>query len=140
MTWIDFSFLAEFSRDRCIAICAFLVPANLLLTVQTLSLVARNRSQAKIRLSVAIATVLAAILVLHVGTWFAIGVVTPVTFILLGLASTCLALSFWTAIYQSTFRDLLQVGQTYLYKTVLAMRSVLPLPPQSQNNVNPNRQ
>jgi hypothetical protein len=132
MTWIDFSFIAEFSRDRCIAICAFLVPANLLWTLQTLSLVARNRSQVTIRWSVAIATALAAILVVHVGSWFAIGVVTPVTFILLGMASTCLALNFWTTIYQSTFRDLLQVGQTYLYKTVLAARS--------RNNINPNRQ
>lgn len=132
MTTIDFSFLAEFSRDRCIAICAFLVPANLLLTLQTLSLVARNRSQSSIRWSVAIATALAIILVLHVGTWFAIGVVTPVTFILLGLASTCLAANFWTTIYQSTFRDLLQIGQTYLYKTVLAAKE--------RNNVNPNRQ
>lgn len=125
MSWIDFSFITEFSRDRCIAICAFLVPANLLLTLQTLSLVARNRSQVSIRWSVAIATALAAILVLHVGTWFAIGVVTPVTFILLGLASTCLAINFWTTIYQSTFRDLLQLGQTYLYKTVLAARTAL---------------
>jgi hypothetical protein len=132
MTTIDFSFIAEFSRDRCVAICAFLVPANLLLTLQTLSLVARNRSQSSIRWSVAIATALAIILVLHVGTWFAIGVVTPVTFILLGLASTCLALNFWTTIYQSTFRELLQIGQTYLYKIVLAAKE--------RNNINPNRQ
>jgi hypothetical protein len=106
----DLSVIAEFSRDRCIAICAFLVPANLLITIQTLALVVFDRSQTNIRWSFAIATGLAIILVLHVGSWFAIGVVTPVTFILLTLATTCLAFNMWTVTNQLTFQRLLQVG------------------------------
>jgi hypothetical protein len=114
MMTIDFSSLAEFSRDRCVAICSFLVPANLLITLQTLVLVALHRPLVSIRWSVAIATGLAVILVFHVGTWFAIGVITPVTFILFGLASTCLVLNFWTSNYQYTFRHLLKVGRNYI--------------------------
>jgi hypothetical protein len=30
---------------------------------------------------------------LHVGTWFSIGIITPITFILLGLALTCVSAS-----------------------------------------------
>ncbi len=32
---IDFNTLAEFSRNYCVSICAFLVPANLVTTVLT---------------------------------------------------------------------------------------------------------
>jgi hypothetical protein len=114
MLTIDYSSITDFSRDRCVAICSFLVPANLLLTIQTLVLIARDRAQILIQSSVAIATVLAVILVLHVGTWFSIGVITPVTFILLTLASTCLTLNFWAIANQSTFRRLLRMGYQFV--------------------------
>lgn len=105
---LDFSLLAEFSRHHCVAICAFLIPANLLVTLYTLVSIALDRPQAYIRWSVAIATVLASTLYLHVGTWLAIGVVRNVTFILVGLATTCLAVNFWAIAYRQTFRRLLQ--------------------------------
>ncbi|OKH23266.1 hypothetical protein NIES593_10540 [Hydrococcus rivularis NIES-593] len=111
---LDFISVLNFSHHHCIAICAFLVPANLLITLQTLAMVLLTRPQSHIRWSVAIAACLASILVLHVGTWFAIGVVTPVTFILLGLASTCLTLNLWTANYPSTFQRLLRMAPSIL--------------------------
>ena len=89
----------EFSRHNCIAICSFLVPANLVTTVITLILVATDRSLSKMRWSRAIASVLAATLFLHVSTWFIIGVITPVTFILFGLGTTCLVVNILAVMY-----------------------------------------
>jgi hypothetical protein len=109
----DYASIFDFSRHHCVAICAFLVPANLLATLQTLAMVLLIRPQSHIRWSVAIAASLALVLVLHVGTWFEIGIVTPVTFILLGLASTCLVLNVWTATYQATFRRLLRMARSH---------------------------
>jgi hypothetical protein len=37
--------IAEFSRQNCIAICAFLVPANLIITIQTLVFCFLNYTQ-----------------------------------------------------------------------------------------------
>jgi hypothetical protein len=97
MSILDLSPLFEFSRDRCVAICSFLVPANIVVTSQTLLFFFLKRPQWQLRASVALATLLAATMILHVGTWFAIGVVTPITFILVGLASLCLSVN-WVAI------------------------------------------
>jgi hypothetical protein len=87
--------LFEFSRQNCITICAFLVSANLLTTVITLILLFSQRPLAQIRLNVTLATLFAVTLFLHVSTWFLIGVVTPVTFILVGLGTTCLIVNIW---------------------------------------------
>ncbi len=80
----------EFSRNNCVAICAFLVPANLLATIQTMVLLGLRKSVLLTRLSVAIASVFAITLFLHISTWFVIGVVTPVSFILFSLGTACL--------------------------------------------------
>lgn len=90
----------EFSRDHCVAICSFLVPANLMTTIATLVLVIRNQPLLKIRWLMGIASVFALILFLHVSTWFIIGVITPVTFILFGLGATCLIINALALIYR----------------------------------------
>ncbi|NJL84459.1 MAG: hypothetical protein HC890_18785 [Chloroflexaceae bacterium] len=88
LTW-----LCEFSRINCVAICAFLVPTLLLATVQTLLLLVWSQSLWRLR-GFAIASCLVALtLFSHVATWFIIGVITPVTFILAGLGGTCLAIN-----------------------------------------------
>lgn len=96
----DFQPLFEFSRQNCVAICSFLVPANLLTTITTLVLVATGQSLTKMRWSRGIASVLAIALFLHVSTWFMIGIITPVTFILFGLGSTCLAVNLVAVAYR----------------------------------------
>ncbi|NJK55080.1 MAG: hypothetical protein HC939_03430 [Pleurocapsa sp. SU_5_0] len=96
----DFQPLFEFSRQNCVAICSFLVPANLLTTITTLVLVATGQSLTKMRWSRGIASVLAIALFLHVSTWFMIGIITPVTFILFGLGSTCLAVNLLAVAYR----------------------------------------
>lgn len=96
----DFQPLFEFSRHHCVAICSFLVPANLFTTIATLILVFQGESLTKMRWSRAIAGIFAIALFLHVSTWFIIGIITPVTFVLFGLGSTCLIINLVAVAYR----------------------------------------
>ena len=87
---LDFNTLAEFSRNNCIGICAFLVPANILTTLLTMILTFLNRPLGQVRISTGLACLFASVMMLHVYTWFMIGVVMTPTYILLSLAVTCL--------------------------------------------------
>ncbi|PSB04904.1 hypothetical protein [Merismopedia glauca] len=98
----DFSSLCEFSRTHCIAMCAFLVPANLLVTTITLSIVGFKLPQPKLWQSVSLGTFLALVMISHVFTWFMVGIVAAPTYILLFLASTCLVLNFGAVYYAKT--------------------------------------
>ncbi|MGG6296978.1 hypothetical protein ACQ4M4_21490 [Leptolyngbya sp. AN02str] len=100
--------LFEFSRTNCVAICAFLVPANLLATLQTLIFVGLERDRQQIQLMTSAATVYASLMVLHVVTWFVIGVVMIPTFILSGLATVCLVISGWAIARPQGLAALLQ--------------------------------
>ncbi len=97
---LDLQSFFEFSRLNCVAICSFLIPANLIVTLTTLVLVATDQSLSKMRWSKTIASWLAVALFLHVSTWFMIGVVTPVTFILFGLGTTCLIANVMAVAYR----------------------------------------
>ena len=44
-------------------------------------------------------------LFLHVATWFIIGVITPVTFILAGLGATCIITNLVLVTFQSSIRQ-----------------------------------
>ncbi|MGC1246339.1 MAG: hypothetical protein WA865_09030 [Spirulinaceae cyanobacterium] len=99
---LDISSLFEFSRSNCIAICAFLVPANLLATSQTLLFLLQRRSSLHLYLIVTLAVSLAIIMVCHVATWFVIGVVQVQTFVLFGLGSTCLVANLAAITYRYT--------------------------------------
>lgn len=94
MTVFDSTLLMElgnFSRLHCVAICATLVPCNLLATVATLGCWWQRRSATALYTSAAIASLSAILLCLHIFSWFVIGIVTPVTFILGTLALVCLS-------------------------------------------------
>jgi hypothetical protein len=90
---LDCHTLAEFSRTNCISICAFLVPVNLLFTLLTIILTVIDRPQKQIWLTAGIGSIFTALMVLHVYTWFAIGVVMLPTYILLSLAVSCLLIN-----------------------------------------------
>jgi hypothetical protein len=92
---LDLNALFEFSRNHCGAICAFLVPANLLATLWTLGLVAFRGSPKLVTTAVLLASGFAGLMALHVGTWFMVGVVMPPTFILSALSITCLLINGW---------------------------------------------
>ena len=105
----DFNTVTEFSHTYCIGICAFLVPANLLATLQTIVLTGIKRSQLQVQLAAAFASIFALVMVLHVFTWFAIGVVMAPTYILLAMGSICLGANIWAMVYPSSIRQLIEV-------------------------------
>ncbi|HEY9689300.1 MAG TPA: hypothetical protein V6D46_04850 [Coleofasciculaceae cyanobacterium] len=84
---------SEFSRGYCVQICAFLVPANLLATIQALVMMVLDRPLLD-RLVIGLAGgFYATVMVLHVATWFAVGVVMAPTYVLLSLAVVCLVMN-----------------------------------------------
>ena len=114
MDLLIFEPIFEFSRQNCVAICSFLVPANLLTTLLTVILVFTQRPRnghivsqtpqsypPQILLATALSVIFAFTLFLHVSTWFIIGVITPVTFILFGLGATCLAIAILANVYRN---------------------------------------
>jgi hypothetical protein len=102
------NFLFDFSHNYCVIICAFLVPANLLLTFWTLLLVLQLHSSTQVYLSVFTASFLALTLLLHDFTWFSIGVVMAPTYILLSLACICISLNVWAIAHPTSMKQLLK--------------------------------
>lgn len=89
----DFNLLSEFSRTHCIAICAVLVPANLLATSQTMLFVWFGRPIEQIYGITFAASLYALVLLSHVITWLTIGVVMLPTYILSVLGCLCLLIN-----------------------------------------------
>ncbi|NWF60245.1 MAG: hypothetical protein HXY43_13520 [Fischerella sp.] len=87
---LDFNTLAEFSRANCISICTFLVPANLVATLLTITFAVLRCPPQQVWPASGAACMFALMMVLHVYTWFMIGVVMVPTYVLLSLAITCL--------------------------------------------------
>ncbi len=114
--------LSEFSRHHCIAICGFLVPANLLATLQTMLLVGVQSTPRNQRIMVSVASIYAVLIGLHVYTWFSIGVVMLPTYILLFLSSVCLGINSWAIAHPSSLASLMQS----LFK--LAQKMILNFP------------
>lgn len=110
----DFNSLFEFSRTNCVAICAFLVPINLLLTTRTIVFTALQRPQSQVQQAAIFACIPAVVMILHVYTWFMIGVVMAPTYILLWLGSTCLVTNFWAIISPQSMLRLLKAVFTML--------------------------
>ena len=108
---LDFNTLIEFSRNNCVGICAFLVPANILTTLFTIVLTFLNRPMLQVWISVGFACLFASIMLLHVYTWFMIGVVMPPTYILLSLAVTCLLTNLLVIIWRRNSLRLFSFGK-----------------------------
>lgn len=90
---VDLQQALEFSREHCISICAFLVPANLILTLATLRVIISDRPHPYVLGSGVIATLPALLMFAHVWSWFQIGVVMAPTFILSALGGVCLSIN-----------------------------------------------
>lgn len=103
---IDINTLSEFSRVHCLAICAFLVPANLSLTLLTLFLSALRRPQVQINSAASIAFIPAIAMVLHVFSWLVVGVVMAPTYILLLLGTVCVGINFWAIAHSASIARL----------------------------------
>ena len=85
--------LNEFSRSHCVTICAFLVPANLIATSQTILFTILRRSPIQIFSISTMAIAYATLMILHVISWYIVGVVMAPTFILMFLGITCLIIN-----------------------------------------------
>ena len=108
----DFSNLLEFSHNHCIAICAALVPANVLTTFFAIVLVWLKRPMSQVWQVSGLASFFALLMVLHVLTWFIIGVVMVPTFVLLTLGGVCLSTNLWVMLHpQSLHRFLSSLGR-----------------------------
>jgi hypothetical protein len=89
----NMSSLLTFSYEHCVWICAVLVPANLLATLQTLIFAVIGVNIAHRRWLAGLAILYAGLLIFHVITWWLIGVVMAPTYILMVLGSVCLAIN-----------------------------------------------
>jgi hypothetical protein len=88
------SALHEFSRCYCVAICAGLVPANLLLSTAVIGLTVVNGAMV-LRRWLSLGGLCCCLLLLgHVMSWWLIGVVAPATFILPMLSLLCSAMNW----------------------------------------------
>jgi hypothetical protein len=105
---LDFNTICEFSRNHCVAICAFLVPANLLATIATIILTALRSPAAQVQRVAAIGNIFAAVMIFHVVTWFMVGVVMAPTYVLFILASTCLSVNCWAIAHPSSMVRLIR--------------------------------
>ncbi|AOY82410.1 MAG: hypothetical protein F6K63_28840 [Moorea sp. SIO1G6] len=97
----DFNILCDFSRNHCVAICAILVPANLLLTLQSIIFTVIGYPQVQVRKAALLACIPALAVIFHVCSWLMIGVVMAPTYILFTLGGICLSINVW-AINHST--------------------------------------
>lgn len=104
---VDFSNLLEFSHHYCVAICAALVPANLVATLGAIGLVGLKRPAAQVWQASGLGSVFALLMMLHVLTWFIIGVVMLPTFVLLLLGASCLSTNLWAVLHPGSMRKLL---------------------------------
>jgi len=120
----DLNTIAEFSRSNCLAICAVMVPVNLISCLQCLILVGLNRPKNQVNFAAIMASIYAIIMLLHVGSWFVIGVVRIQTFILLSLACICLIVNTLTLFQGSMIRTIIfkviEVCKEYWSKVTLA--------------------
>lgn len=109
---LDFNSVLAFSHTHCVAICAALVPLNLLGAIQVLLLTTRNRPGMQVAKAAGLTSTFALVMILHVMTWFIVGVVMVQTYILLWLGGVCLAISAWAVLHpQSQRRGVLAIAQ-----------------------------
>jgi hypothetical protein len=98
----DLDTLNHFSRCNCVAICAALIPMNLLVSTAVIGLTAIDYpAQFRQRLAV-LGSFLGLLLIAHVTSWWIAGVVAPATIILPSLAVVCSIVN-WSCIARPTF-------------------------------------
>ena len=108
----DLHSVSEFSRAHCISICAFLVPAILVTTLATMIFTALRRPQAWVWQAAGVGSIFAIVMILHVFTWFVVGVVMAPTYILLWLGSSCLFTNFGAILLHRRWMQVEQIPPT----------------------------
>ncbi|MDX2228459.1 MAG: hypothetical protein NW220_02390 [Leptolyngbyaceae cyanobacterium bins.349] len=106
---LDLNTLFAFSHTYCVAICAVLVPFNLLTTLLTLTLVGLKRAPMRVWPSSGLAIAGSLLMVSHVFTWLVVGVVRVPTFVLFSLGLTCLVLNLWAICQAESLRGVVRL-------------------------------
>ena len=75
-----------------------------------------------LRFAASTAVLFSLTLFLHVATWFSIGVVTPVTFVLGALGATCILTNLILVVYQNVLGDYL-INLFHKLKLSIALKS-----------------
>ncbi|MDX2239506.1 MAG: hypothetical protein NW224_02375 [Leptolyngbyaceae cyanobacterium bins.302] len=101
---LDLNALFAFSHHYCVAICAVLVPFNLLFTLLALIFVGVSQPQSRIWQVAGLAISGSVLMVLHVLTWLLVGVIEIQTFVLFSLGVCCLSLSLWAIGHPQSLR------------------------------------
>ena len=112
----DFNNLIQFSHTYCIEICGFLVPMNVLASLQPIIFTVVHRPKKEINLMALVASFYALMIILHVGSWFIVGVVRIQTFILLSFASCSLMTNVWAVSHGSSMRATIQFLRKFIVK------------------------
>ncbi len=112
----DFNNIIQFSHLYCVAICGFLVPMNVLASLQPIIFTVLHRPKKEINLMALVASFYALMIILHVGSWFIVGVVRIQTFILLLFASCSLMTNIWAVSHGSSMRATVHFLQQFIVK------------------------
>ena len=114
----DLNNIIEFSHLYCVEICGFLVPTNVLASLQPIFFTIFHRPKKEINLMALVASFYALIIILHVASWFIVGVVRIQTFILLWFASCCLITNIWAVIHSSRMRATIKFLLQFIVKVI----------------------
>jgi hypothetical protein len=110
---LDIHALFEFSRTYCIPICAVLVPTNLLATLQTMLMAGFSRPSSQIQVMATVSMFYAGLLLLHVYTWWAVGIVMAPTYILTLLGCLCISINLSAVFYCRGRMQLIELRQLF---------------------------
>ncbi|OCQ91654.1 hypothetical protein BCD67_09100 [Oscillatoriales cyanobacterium USR001] len=112
----DLNTVVDFSHRYCIEICAFLVPANLLVSLQTMIFAGIKRPRLEVNLTAGVGSIYALVMLFHVFTWLVIGVVMAPTYILLCLGSICLGINIWAMVHPASMTRLVRILGLFLVR------------------------
>ncbi len=124
---LDFNSLLAFSHRHCVAICAVMVPVNLLATTQTILLTALVHPGKRAWVAAGFASLCSGVMVLHVLTWFLVGVIAVPTFVLLTLGSVCLGVNLWAVLSPASLVGVLAHLKEWIGGLLVASRKRLSI-------------
>jgi len=113
-----FNNIIEFSHLYCVEICTLLVSMNVLASLQPIIFTVLHRPKKEINLISLVASFYALMIILHLGSWFIVGVVRIQTFILLLFAACSLITNIWAVSHGSSMRVTIKFLQQFIVKLV----------------------
>ncbi|WP_293145400.1 hypothetical protein [Okeania sp. SIO3I5] len=94
---------------------------NVLASLQPIIFTILHRRKKEINLMALVASFYALMIILHVVSWFIVGVVRIQTFILLWFASCCLITNIWAVVHGSSMRVTIKFLQQFIVKLLKSL-------------------